>query len=303
MGGLLLAVLLLGMRLWRYRRQITHLLDQMGSLEQEDTNYRLSSCCSVGRTEELIRELNHVLQLNRDRMLLLKRENRSYRESITGISHDIRTPLTSAKGYAQMLLDGTVSEGERQQICLEKINCRIDDTVDMLEQLFEYARAEAGELSFRRDRLNPGNLFADTISSFYGDFVRAGCEPAVEICEEYCHVEADGDKLRRIFENLIKNALVHGTGEYRLGLVQRGDRVEATVENRTDSIEEADMEHIFERFYTSDQSRSRRTTGLGLSLVKRYAEEMGGEVNASLTEGIFRITVSFPMLPADAARR
>ena len=74
MGGLLLAVVLLGIRLWCYRRQIAHLLDQMGCLEQEDTNYRLSSCCCVGRTEELIRELNRVSGLNRDKMLLLKRE-------------------------------------------------------------------------------------------------------------------------------------------------------------------------------------------------------------------------------------
>ncbi len=300
MGGLLLAVVLLGIRLWCYRRQIAHLLDQMGCLEQEDTNYRLSSCCCVGRTEELIRELNRVSGLNRDKMLLLKRENRSYRESITGISHDIRTPLTAARGYAQMLLDGTVSEDGRRRAYLEKINCRIGDTVEMLEQLFEYARAEAGELTFQKERLNVGNLFADTVSAFYDDFVRRGSEPIVELCKAPCYVEADRDRLRRIFENLLKNALVHGVGEYRIRLAQREDRVEATVENRTETIEETDMGHIFERFYTSDQSRTRKTTGLGLALVKRYAEEMGGSVNALLREGIFCITVSFPLLPPEA---
>lgn len=298
-GGLFLAAVLLGIRLWCYRRQIACLLEQMRNLKQEDTNYRLFSCCPVGRTEELVGELNRVLQQKRDEMLLLKRENRSYRESITGISHDIRTPLTSAKGYAQMLLDGTVSDESRRMAYLEKICCRIDDTVDMLEQLFEYARAEAGELTFRRERMNVGNLFADTVSAFYDEFVRAGCQPAVELCEEPCYVEADRDKLMRIFGNLLKNALVHGTGEYRIWLVPKGERVEAAVENRTETIEEADMEHIFERFYTSDQSRTRKTTGLGLALVKRYTEGMGGRVNAVLREGIFCITVSFPMLPPD----
>ena len=127
-----------------------------------------------------------------------------------------------------------------------------------------------------------------------------GSEPAVELCKAPCYVEADRDRLRRIFENLLKNALVHGVGEYRIRLAQREDRVEATVENRTETIEETDMGHIFERFYTSDQSRTRKTTGLGLALVKRYAEEMGGNVNALLREGIFCITVSFPVLPPEA---
>lgn len=94
-GVLVLAMIALALRLWGYRRQIDHLLEQMDLLAQEDTNYRLSSCCRVGKTEQLICELNRIRQLDRDRMADLKRGNRSYRESIISISHDIRTPLTS----------------------------------------------------------------------------------------------------------------------------------------------------------------------------------------------------------------
>ena len=197
-GALVLAVIFFGARLWCYRRQIDYLLGQISLLEQEDTNYCLSSYCRIGKTEKLINEFNRVWRKNRERMIELKKGNRSYRESIMGISHDIRTPLTSAKGYMQMLLKGSLDDAEKQQHYIEKVEQRIDDVVDMLEQLFEYARVEAGERSFHAERINLNNIFADTLSLFYDDFVQAGCEPAVDISETPLYIEADADGVKRI---------------------------------------------------------------------------------------------------------
>ena len=292
-GALVLAVICLGARLWCYRQQIDYLLKQISLLEQEDTNYCLSSYCRVGKTEKLIGEFNRVWQKNRERMIALKKGNRSYRESIIGISHDIRTPLTSAKGYTQMLLKGSLTDTEKQQHYIEKVERRIDDVVNMLDQLFEYARVEAGERSFHAERINLNNIFADTLSIFYDDFVQAGCEPAVDISETPLYIEADADGVKRIIENLIKNALFHGKGEYRFSLKKQDGQAVITMSNLTDSIEKGDMEHIFERFYTTDQSRTRKTTGLGLAIVRQFTESMGGNVSADLTEGVFSIRVAF----------
>ncbi len=292
-GALVLAVICLGARLWCYRRQIDYLLKQISLLEQEDTNYCLSSYCRIGKTEKLIGEFNRVRQKNRERMIALKKGNRSYRESIIGISHDIRTPLTSAKGYTQMLLKGSLTDLEKQQRYIEKVEQRIDDVVDMLDQLFEYARVEAGERSFCVERINLNNIFADTLSLFYDDFVQAGCEPAVDISETPLYIEADADGVKRIIENLIKNALFHGKGEYRFSVKKQDGQAVIMMSNLTDSIEKSDMEHIFERFYTTDQSRTRKTTGLGLAIVRQFTESMGGNVSADLTEGVFSVKVAF----------
>ncbi len=292
-GALVLAVICLGTRLWCYRRQINYLLEQISLLEQEDTNYCLSSYCRVGKTEKLISELNRVWQKKRERMISLKKGNRSYRESIIGISHDIRTPLTSAKGYTQMLLKGSLTDVEKQQRYIEKVEQRIDDVVDMLDQLFEYARVEAGERSFHAERINLNNIFTDTLSMFYDDFVQAGCEPVVNISETPLYIEADADGVKRIIENLIKNAIIHGTGEYRFSVKRQDEQAVITMSNLTDSIEKGDMEHIFERFYTTDQSRTRKTTGLGLAIVRQFTESMGGTVSADLTDGVFSVRVAF----------
>lgn len=298
-GALVFAVIFLGARLWCYRRQTDYLLKQISLWEQEDTNYCLSSYCRIGKTEKLIGEFNRVWQKNRERMIALKKGNRSYRESIMGISHDIRTPLTSAKGYTQMLLKGSLTDLEKQQRYIEKVEQRIDDVVDMLDQLFEYARVEAGERSFCVERINLNNIFADTLSLFYDDFVQAGCEPAVDISETPLYIEADADGVKRIIENLIKNALVHGkkdvhgNEEYRFSVEKQDGQAVITMSNLTDSIEKSDMEHIFERFYTTDQSRTRKTTGLGLAIVRQFTESMGGNVSADLTEGVFSVRVAF----------
>lgn len=283
---------ILSARLWCYRRQIRHVLEELQMMEQTDTNFLLSSAVDVGRTGELILTMNRILEKKQRLEERLCRENRSYRESITSISHDIRTPLTSAKGYVQMLSAENVTE-EKRKVYVETVKRRLDDLAEMLDQLFLYARIEAGEFELKMEKINVGNLFMETLSMFYADFVKKDCEPNVTVALNPCHIYADRRVFIRIIENLLKNALEHGTGDYAFSLVQEGEKAVIRVANRTESIEAADMERIFDRFYTTDTSRSRRTTGLGLAIVKEFVVQMGGTVTASLEEGIFVIEVRF----------
>ncbi len=289
----------LAVRLGRYRRQTRHMIEELSMLRQEDTNYRLSSCCRAGRTQEVIALFNEVAEKYRSEMAVLRRENQAYRESITSISHDIRTPLTSAKGYLQILSKDTLSgaaatEKHREYIAI--VGQRVDDVADLLNQLFEYARVEAGEMEFTMERLNIASLLLDTLSLFYDDFVAKDCEPKVDVSQIPCYVLADRHAIVRMIENLVKNALVHGTGEYEFCLKNQEGHVYLRVSNRTESIEQKDLDRIFERFYTTDTSRTHKATGLGLAIVKQFAEHMNGEVAASLEEGIFSIEIVFEVL-------
>lgn len=282
-------------RLWKYQRQVNHILEEIHTLKEEDTNFRLSSSCRVGKTDELINEINELNAHHKQLERILKKENKIYKESITGISHDIRTPLTSAKGYIQMLNKKEISEEKRLEYT-KKVEQRLDDVTAMLNQLFEYARIEAGEMEFELEEINAVNVFADVISMFYDDFVKKGCEPKVEIPERASFILADRQAFIRIIENLIKNALVHGTGDYCLSLDNLEDNLIISISNRTESIEHKDVDRIFDRFYTTDQSRSRKTTGLGLAIVKRFSEQMGGNVEATLNNDIFMVEVKLPLI-------
>lgn len=292
-GLLLVVMIILIIRLWLYRKQIKHISEELSIIAEEDTNYRLSSCCAIGKTEEIIQKMNQMLVRHREMEVKLKRENTAYRESITSISHDIRTPLTSAKGYIQMMQGKEVSQEKREEYAAI-VERRLDDVKDMLNQLFEYARIEAGEMAWETEVLNAGNLFAETLSMFYDDFSKRGCEPEVEITQLPCHINGDRHAFVRIVENLIKNALVHGKGGYGMSLQCEKGNVVLRVSNKTDSIEEKEMERIFDRFYTTDQSRSRKTTGLGLAIVKKFAEQMGGTAEAALDGDRFTVMVRIP---------
>lgn len=285
---------ILSARLWCYKIQVRHLRRELALLKEEDTNYQLTSVVRIGGTEEMVTAFNCLIARYREEKRKLVRENGIYRESITSISHDIRTPLTSAKGYLQMLQKKTVTEEKREEY-LRIIERRLDHVTDMLNQLFEFARIEAGEMKFEWEEFNAANVFAETLALFYDDFLKKGCEPEVALSEEPCRIRADRHVFIRIVENLIKNAMVHGTGGYRFYLIKEEKQVKICISNFTDSIEKEDMDKIFDRFYTTDRSRSRKTTGLGLAIVRRFTEAMGGVVDARLEERRFTVEAGFPL--------
>lgn len=291
---LTIAAGILSARLWCYRKQISHLREELEFLEKEDTNRLLSSFCAVGKTDEMIAAVNRLIRHYREEESRLKNENCIYRESITSISHDIRTPLTSAKGYLQMLRKEELPK-EKKETYLWTVEQRLDHLTDLLNQLFEYARIEAGEMKLEPEILNAGNVFAETIALFYEDFVKKDCEPEVTITDKPCKIKADKHAFVRIVENLLKNALVHGIGGYQMSLTQEEGQCIIRVSNLTDSVESGDINQIFDRFYTTDQSRTKKTTGLGLAIVKRFATEMGGSAKAYLEGNRFTIEVSIPV--------
>lgn len=280
-------------RLLLYKKQVRHMLKELELAKSSDTNAIFTSAVKIGQTQQVIDALNCVLEKYRRKTKRLLRENQSYRESIASISHDIRTPLTSAKGYMQMIQKDGLSMEKKMQYA-KTVERRLADLSDMLEQLFLYARMEAGELTLHPQLINACGLFADTISMFYEDFCKKNCEPSIELPSLPCWLFVDRQAFIRVIENLVKNALAHGNGNYRMSLRKEGKTAVLCVSNETDSIAQSDICHIFDRFYTTDRSTSRKTTGLGLSIVKGLAGQMGGEVDARLEGKVFSIEMRLP---------
>lgn len=288
---------ILSARLCCYKKQIRHMLKELQIAEKSETNILLTSAIPIGQTEDVIHSWNRILERIRQDKEYLNSQNRSYRESIISISHDIRTPLTSAKGYMQMLQDDSFTKNpltqSKQKDYARIVERRLDDLSAMLDQLFLYARIEAGELPLQMEEINICSLFAETVAMFYQNFAEKNCEPKIQIPGTPCHITADRQALTRIIENIVKNALVHGTGGYEISLQTTGETVIMRVANQTDSIHPEDIPHVFDRFYTTDLSRSRKTTGLGLAIVKELTGQMGGKAAAGLSGNLFSIEITF----------
>lgn len=274
-----------------YRMNIKHVTKQLEEIINiKDTNQLLTVLARQKDILNLVNILNNHLNENRHSMIQIKRLNKNFRDSITNISHDLRTPLTTAGGYVQML-QGDVTKEERQEylsIVLERQNT----VKKLLEQLFEYVRIESGEIVYESVKVDAKAIFIDVLAMYYNDFFEKGLEPTVIIPSKPCIINGDEQGLKRIFSNILFNAITHGSGDYHFE-IEESDEYIFKFSNRSEYMEE-DLNYIFDRFYTKDKSRNKKTTGLGLSIAKEIVKQLDGKINAYYNDGIFLITVSFP---------
>jgi two-component system phosphate regulon sensor histidine kinase PhoR len=227
-----------------------------------------------------------------------RRHERIRRDFVANASHELRTPLTSIRGFVEALEDGALAEPVTGQRFLGKIRTHADRMAELVEDLLELSRLESGERPPRWEEVPTGELADEVVASFSDraqrkplTLARAGNgAPAVV---------SDADRLRRILENLVDNAIKYTPAGGHVEVVARGGSDGgAILEVRDDGpgIAPEHLPRIFERFYRVDKARSRELggTGLGLAIVKHLAESMGAlvTVESELGSGAcFRVAV------------
>lgn len=238
---------------------------------------------------ELCRMLNRILREKDGSYLQYEHTQKLLRQNITGLAHDIRTPLTGAYGYLQMAQEST--DREKQSYYLQTAKTRMSELEEMLEELFLYTKVTSQDFQVSLEKVQILPLLGDCLFVFYAQFETRGISPTVEFESEECFVLADREALRRIFLNLIQNALIHGTGG--ISVIQLGNRM--SFENPVHLDSPIDTEQIFDMFYKSDSTRGKGSSGLGLFIVKELMRKMGGEVQAEMAENLLRITLNFQL--------
>ena len=234
----------------------------------------------------LCRKLNQLQKVHHQEQMQYERAEKQLKQNITGLAHDIRTPLTGASGYVQLARE--CGEPQRQAYYLQVASDRLGELGDMLEELFLYTKltSDGFEPDMREVQVLP--LLGDCLVGLYHRFEEKGVSPQVDFAQEGFRVRADEECLRRIFHNLIQNALQHGSG----GIVIRQEEDNLIFENIVPETSRPDPEHIFDRFYKADSARRKGSSGLGLFIVKELAERMGGSVHAFLKGDKLRITLT-----------
>ena len=222
------------------------------------------------------------------------RSDTLFRDTITSLSHDLRTPLATANGYIQLLQEQDLTGDQKEYVMIA--GERISAVKLLLDQLFEFARIEADELKLNCRNTDIHSVLRDVVASYYGDFEQKKCVPHIVIPNSPAIIWGDPDALTRIFSNVVYNALVHGEGNYQITAALEEAQTVITVKNASSSIQQEDIPHLFDRFYTTDQSRTKKTTGLGLAIAQRLVTRMGGQISASLQNGIFAIQIVFPIV-------
>ena len=207
----------------------------------------------------------------------------SQRDFIANVSHDLKTPITSIRGWSQAMLDGVIDSQEEQTHAATVINSEAERMARMVAQLLVVARLDSGQMRLNKVRLNLGDILRDVERSL----MLVAQEKQVQLTVDLLPVPpvlGDPDRLTQVFTNLAENAITHTPAGGRVLLMARrhGARaVEGIVQDTGVGIAREQLPRIFERFYQADSSRARHDqqgSGLGLTIVKELVEAHGGVV-------------------------
>jgi signal transduction histidine kinase len=208
----------------------------------------------------------------------------SQRDFIANVSHDLKTPITSIQGFAQAIMDGTVTDPVSLKQAAQVIYAEAGRMHRMVLDLLELARLDSGIADFERDQLNLNEILHGVVNNF----LPLAKESQVELKEDYNSLPAiagDGDRLAKVFTNLMDNAIKFTPpgGDVMVLTSQEDSWVEIVISDSGPGIPISELDRVFERFYQTDKSRRggmTRGVGLGLAIAQEIVQAHGGTIAA-----------------------
>lgn len=283
---LALCVLTLLIYLLILRSSIREVAEELEEKLRTDTNTLISISTGDSSVQLLASKINRQLQALRKERLKLQTGNDELTTAVTNISHDLRTPLTAICGYLDLLEQEPQSEKSGRYLAV--IRERTDAMRSLTEELFRYSVITATTDELHRESVCLNDVLEQSLAGFYGALSARGITPEIRMPEATVIRKLDAAALRRIFDNILSNAVKYSDGDLTIRLRPDGS---VTFSNRASSLSRVQAERLFDRFYTVETARN--STGLGLSIAKLLTEKMGGTITAEYENGRLQICIAF----------
>jgi len=241
--------------------------------------------------EELLKDVNDSLHtIRRERAVYAKRE-KAFKQQIENISHDLRTPLTSMIGYLRIM--DTSSLGADAQEDLRTVIRKAERLQELITQFYDFSRLTASEYAIALEEVEVAKALREALADAYTELSERQLEVATDIPENAVTIMANENALQRVLQNLLQNAGRYAKSSLEVSVEERTEEVFVSFTNDVENMDERDVEHLFERFYTLEQARTGGSTGLGLTIAKEFVEKMGGTIDARLEEDRLCIRMRF----------
>ncbi len=276
----------------RYRQmQLRHVISELHYIASGHFSHRIKFTLD-GQMQRVVESVNALVDSTINAMEEERRIERSKDELITNVSHDIRTPLTSIIGYLGLIEDNQYGSEEELKKYTHTAFLKSKQMKSLVDDLFEYTKVRQPDLPLSIVKIDLGAMLEQIGASYELEGSKKGMEVEVNVPDEPVFMEADGEKLARVFNNLISNAFKYGIGGRHVYLSVKSlssEEVVVKIENDGEPIPESAVPQLFDRFYRAESSRSRETggSGLGLAIVQSIVERHNGyiyvESNAELT--------------------
>lgn len=287
-------------------RPLTRLSERMARFQREDLGIEAETTRSDGSEVAVIARTFDAMRARIDEQLeRLKETDRVRRELISSISHDLRTPLASMKGYLETLLlkEDTLSPEQRRQY-QEIAHRHCDRLTRLVDELFELTKLDAGRVTVHWEPFSLAELLQDVTQGFMLEAERRGIELRAVTADGRYPVCADIALIDRVLRNLIDNALRHtpAGGHVEVTLSHGEREVEIAVADTGKGVPDTELPHIFDRYFRGSAASDKAEepgAGLGLAIVKRILDLHGSRIEVTSTPGS-GTRFSFP-LPSDRA--
>ncbi|WP_420094284.1 sensor histidine kinase [Paenibacillus faecalis] len=230
---------------------------------------------------EVAASINQMSRQLHQSILEERKAEKTKNDLITGVSHDLRTPLTSILGFLEVIEEDRYQDEVELRYFVNIAYEKAKNLKKLIDDLFEYTRINNG-LPLNMQEIDMTAFIRQLIEESVPILEKSGVECFLE-AQEGLVIMADGDQLVRAYENLMSNAIRYGRSGKKIEISVRsdGDQVRVRFTNYGDPIPEQDIPFIFDRFYRVESSRSKETggTGLGLAITKSIIEVQGGEIS------------------------
>lgn len=265
----------------RINKQITENVDEYANIKTKSVDKDI---------ENLVESINLIFD-SRQKIVAEKNKNEEkIRQSISNMSHDLRTPLTSIIGYLQMIKSEKSSEADKKEY-MDIVEKRTKSLQQLISSFYDLSRMEGNEYNFNYKKVNLSSILCENIAVFYNDFRNNNIEPIIEIDENVKDIISDDGAINRIFSNLITNMIKHGESFVKITLRQENDVIITEFINKATRLTEENVDKLFDRFYTVDNSRSDKNTGLGLYITRIMVEKLGHSISSKIDNGYLKIEI------------
>ena len=284
--------------LYRLLKKVFGYIDEVGKATEDLVNKDVEYIELPDELEEIQKRMNHLKRESEKNEKLAKENEEKKDELIVYLAHDIKTPLTSMIGYLSILDEIDDMPKKKQK---NYISIALDKTYrleDLINELFDVARFNSEKIVLEKEELNLNLMLEQIIDDFYPTLRELNKSIKLNY-NEPISINGDPDKLSRVFNNLIKNAISYSKEESEIVINLKKDNNNAIVEviNKGKQISKEKLSKIFEKFYRLDSARTSRTggSGLGLAIAKDIVELHNGTIIAESNEEETTFRVTLPL--------
>jgi signal transduction histidine kinase len=235
-----------------------------------------------------------------DSVIAGQKDEQSRRELIAGISHDLRTPLTSIKAYVEGLEKGVASTPEAHKRYIDTIKNKTNDLEHIIEMLFLFSKLDTGEFPYHIERVDLTALVSEVVESLLDEYKNRGLEIFLSRDAENVWVDIDALQMRYIMINIFENSVKYRDkeqGKMRVAVSENQGNAMVIFTDDGPGVPEEALPKLFDAFYRSDPSRNdpSKGSGLGLAIAAKIVDRFGGTIEAlNVPQGGLSIVMTFP---------